>query len=98
MERVRLGVDLGGTKIEAAVVRVGDGAEGPPEVLSRARVPTESAKGYEHIVAATRALALEVEKMAGGRDLPIGVWMPVSALMRRADGTRSSVPLVKNSN
>jgi fructokinase len=42
---LRLGIDLGGTKIEAAVVDDADG-----RVVRRERVATESARGYEHVV------------------------------------------------
>jgi fructokinase len=94
--KVRLGVDLGGTKIEAVVLRH-DGDE--PEVLARSRVPTEREKGYEHIVAATTRLIGDVAKQAGLASLPpTGVGMPGSVTSLRGDGTRSPVPLVKNSN
>jgi fructokinase len=47
----RIGVDLGGTKIEGVVLDDVDG-----QVLARQRVPTESERGYEHIVAAVADL------------------------------------------
>jgi fructokinase len=94
--KLRLGVDLGGTKIEAVVLRH-DGDE--PEVLARSRVPTEREKGYEHIVAATTRLIGDVAKQAGLASLPpAGVGMPGSVTFLRGDGPRSPVPLVKNSN
>ncbi len=40
----RLGIDLGGTKIEGVVL------DGAGEVLFRHRIPTEREKGYEHIL------------------------------------------------
>jgi fructokinase len=97
---LRVGVDLGGTKTEAVVVRLG-GAD--PEVLARRRIPTPRDLGYDHIVEHTRALVTEVARDAGITDLTreelgIGVGMPGSVTSRRADGTRSDVPLVKNSN
>jgi fructokinase len=83
---LRVGVDLGGTKTEAVVVRVGE----EPEVLARARIATEREKGYEHIVTHTRDLVRAVQKQAGLVELPpIGIGMPGS--VTRAD-------LVKNSN
>lgn len=95
----RIGVDLGGTKIEAIVLQ--ESADRVrPAVVARARVPTERSLGYEHIVAATRSLVFQVAREANVDPLvtPIGVGMPGSMTMRRADGTRSDVPLVKNSN
>jgi fructokinase len=99
--KLRLGVDLGGTKTEAVVLRVGaDGAgQGEPEILARMRIATARESGYAAIVAATSKLIGDVAALAGLRTLPpIGVGMPGSVTMRRADGARSDVPLVKNSN
>jgi predicted NBD/HSP70 family sugar kinase len=96
MNDLRVGVDLGGTKTEAVVVRVRGGR---PEVLARRRVATERDRGYDHIVEATRALVVDVARDAGLGDLPpVGVGMPGSVTFRGADGARSDVPLVKNSN
>lgn len=95
---VRIGVDLGGTKTEAVVVRLG-GHE--PEVLARRRIPTAAELGYAHLVEQTRALAVDVARDAGVTVEAIGgigVGMPGSITSRRADGTASAVPLVKNSN
>ena len=97
---LRIGVDLGGTKTEAVVVRLG----GPdPEVLARRRIATERELGYEHIVAQTRGLVVDVAREAGLDDdalsaIGVGVGMPGSVTTRRADGTRGGLPLVKNSN
>lgn len=98
MTELRLGVDLGGTKTEAVVLRLtpsrGAGARAP-EVLSRVRAPTERDLGYAHIVAATRALVLGAAKEAGlspGALPPVGVGMPGSSTQK--DG----VAVVKNSN
>jgi fructokinase len=93
---LRVGVDLGGTKIEAVVVRLTDEK---PEVLVRMRVPTDRDKGYEHVLSTTAALIADVTAKAGlSRPPPIGVGMPGSVTMRAPDGTRSVEPLVKNSN
>lgn len=99
----RIGVDLGGTKIEAVVVDVGarDAASGAtPVELARARVATNRELGYEHVLSETRALVFEIAKQAGVDPLttPVGVGMPGSVTMRRPDGSLSDVPLVKNSN
>jgi len=93
---LRVGVDLGGTKIEAVVVRL---TGEKPEVLVRMRVPTDRDKGYEHVLSTTAALIADVTAKAGlSRPPPIGVGMPGSVTMRAPDGTRSVEPLVKNSN
>ena len=84
-----LGIDLGGTKIEAVVVRLGT----EPEVLARVRVPTNRSEGYDAIVERTRQLAVDTAREAGLRDLPaVGVGMPGSVSLR------SGQALVKNSN
>ncbi len=94
-ERLRVGVDLGGTKIEAAVVRVRPEA---PEVLARVRVPTEADAGYEHVVARVARILGEVEREAGVDALPVGVGMPGGLTHRGPDGAHVEAPLVKNSN
>jgi fructokinase len=97
-DAVRVGVDLGGTKTEAVVVRATPDSD-EPVVLARARIPTERDEGYEHMVDRTCALVREVARQAGLDALPpVGVGMPGSVTTRRADGSRSDVPLVKNSN
>src|SRR5580704_10594723 len=93
---LRLGVDLGGTKTEAVVLRMGNRE---PEVLARSRVATERDAGYEHIVATTARLIGDVAREAGLGALPkVGVGMPGGVTYRRSDGARSDAPLVKNSN
>jgi fructokinase len=87
MERIALGVDLGGTKTEAVVVRLDPFAE-----LARLRVPTERDAGYEAVLARTADLARSVASVAGVDvdHVPLGVGMP-GAVTRRGG-------LVKNSN
>lgn len=97
---LRVGVDLGGTKTEAVVVKLG----GPdPDVLARRRIPTARDLGYDHIVTHTRDLVAAVVADAGieasaASALRVGVAMPGSVTSRKPDGSRSDVPLVKNSN
>lgn len=55
------GIDLGGTKIEAAVM---DPAS-PGNALCRMRVPTEAEKGYDHIVGQIVRLCEMVSKETG---------------------------------
>lgn len=83
-----LGVDLGGTKIEAVLARRGPAGE--LEVVERRRVPTASEEGYEAVLG--RAAGL-IRSLAAGHDLaaiPIGMGMP--------GGTTRRGGLVKNSN
>jgi fructokinase len=98
----RIGVDLGGTKIEAVVVALPTttGATAAPVELARARVDTNRTLGYDHVLSETRALILEVARRAGVDPMvtPIGIGMPGSVTMRRPDGSRSDALLVKNSN
>lgn len=94
--RLRLGVDLGGTKTEAVVLRAGPDE---PEVLARSRVATERDAGYEHIVAKTAQIIGDVAREAGlASPPPIGVGMPGGVTFRGSDGARSDAALVKNSN
>jgi len=91
--RLRLGIDLGGTKTEAVVIRLGSDA---PEILARMRRATEREAGYDAIVAGTAKLIGDVAALAGLRALPpMGVGMPGSVTKRGADGVRSELPLVK---
>jgi fructokinase len=92
---LRLGVDLGGTKTEAVVVRL----EGQPRVLARLRVPTNRDEGYDHVVGATAKLIADVTAEAGlSSRPPVGIGMPGSVTYRKADGSRSELALTKNSN
>jgi len=96
-DALRLGVDLGGTKTEAVVLRTR--GEQEPEVLSRQRVPTDREHGYEHVLSNVAALIASVTREAGlARPPTIGVGMPGGITHRRPDGSRSELPLVKNSN
>ncbi len=69
----RYGIDLGGTKIEGAVV---DPAR-PDHALCRLRVPTEAGRGYAHIVAQVVKLVKMLERESGTpRPATIGVGTP----------------------
>lgn len=79
---MRIGVDFGGTKIEAAALD----AEG--RFQARVRGPTP--KGYDEGLAAVRDLVGEAERQAGGRVARIGVGgpgspSPATGLMRNAN-------------
>jgi fructokinase len=91
-ELLSLGVDLGGTKTEAALLRRFAADDARFEVLERERVPTPAEEGYDAIVSATAELARRVAVRASLKlaALPIGVGMP-GAVTRRTG-------VVKNSN
>ena len=81
------GIDLGGTKIEGAMI---DPAR-PGEALHRLRVPTESAKGYEHVVSQIELVVSELERVSGQRrPAKIGIGTP--------GATEPSTGRLKNSN
>ncbi|MGD9896336.1 MAG: ROK family protein [Candidatus Methylacidiphilaceae bacterium] len=80
---IRIGVDLGGTKIELLVL------EGDAREVARRRLSTPTG-GYDAILEAVRRLVTEVEAELGLDPLPIGVASP---------GTLSEPGgLLKNSN
>jgi len=67
------GIDLGGTKIEGVVVS----AAHPDQVIARARLATESASGYAHIVGRIRLVVEQLEAASGSRrPAVIGVGTP----------------------
>lgn len=84
-----IGIDLGGTKIEAVIGQPHGGGFG---VVWKKRVPTERERGYEHIVGATAALAREAASAVDARieDVHVGVGMPGHVTRREG--------VVKNSN
>jgi predicted NBD/HSP70 family sugar kinase len=55
------GIDLGGTKIEGVIL---DPAR-PGEPIHRLRLPTEAARGYEHVVAQIVRVVEQLEGAAG---------------------------------
>ncbi len=83
MARRRIGIDLGGTKIEGAIL------DADCRVLHRIRLPTESAKGYEHILGRIGDLCAELRARAPEVEV-VGIGTPGS--VSRRDRT------LKNSN
>lgn len=84
------GVDLGGTKIEAAIID----PTHPDIALYRRRVPTEAEKGYEHILSQVVKLIEEMEVLSGmkraekvGFGTP-GHLDPTTNLLKHATNTR----------
>ena len=66
------GIDMGGTKIEGAILR----SASNPEVLFRTRIPTESDKGYDHMLSQVNTLVDVMRKEAGYKPATIGVGTP----------------------
>jgi fructokinase len=70
MTKIRVGVDLGGTKIEAIALDL-RGA-----VIARRRVPTPAAEGYEAIVNAIAKAVFAIEDDVGVKGATVGVGTP----------------------
>ena len=80
------GIDLGGTKIEGVILEDRE----TPNVLKRLRIPTESGKGYTHIIQQISNLVEVLTAETGIRPDKIGVGAP---------GTlEPSTQLMKNCN
>ena len=81
------GIDLGGTKIEGAIVD--PGRAGRAEC--RVRIPTESARGYDHIIRRVVAVVERLEQDSGLRRPPVigvgtpGAIEPDSGMMKNAN-------------
>ena len=86
MTHIRLGVDLGGTKIRATAISTENGLA----VLADQRIETLQADGYAAILDRIRSVVLEVEKAAGVTVPLIGIGTP--GVIDR------STNLLKNSN
>jgi len=80
------GIDLGGTKVEGAVLQ----SAVNPAVLFRDRLPTEGHKGYDHIVGQIKSVVDKMEAAVGYRPQKLGIATP---------GTLDpGLGLMKNSN
>lgn len=66
------GIDLGGTKIECAVLDTAKNME----VINRKRLPTEAFKGYEHIIAQIKKLVDAVKEEVKEEPVRIGFATP----------------------
>ncbi|NIJ54831.1 ROK family protein [Dyadobacter arcticus] len=80
------GIDLGGTKIECAVL---DSTRNL-EVVARMRLPTESVKGYQHILSQIKRLIEMVSEQVGEGPTKVGfatpgVLEPDSQLMKNSN-------------
>jgi fructokinase len=85
--KVLWGIDLGGTKIEGAIVDPGHAYRAE----RRARIPTESARGYDHIIRRVVAVVERLEQDSGLRRPPVigvgtpGAIEPDSGMMKNAN-------------
>lgn len=86
------GIDLGGTKIECAVITFDKkmGTENEFEILCRERIPTESAGGYQHVIGQVVKLVDLVADKMGYRPEKMGIGTP--------GAIEPSNKLMKNSN
>jgi len=66
------GIDLGGTKIEGAIMKSSYSAE----TTFRDRVPTEADKGYEHVLSQIKKIVDMMAEQAGYRPSTIGIGTP----------------------
>ncbi|MGI4870843.1 MAG: ROK family protein [Janthinobacterium lividum] len=80
------GLDLGGTKIEAIVLKSAQ----EPEVLFRHRVPTGANQGYAHMVSQIQKLVAHLEAVVGHCPTALGIATPGTLVPRTG--------LPKNSN
>lgn len=67
-----IGIDLGGTKIEAALIDV----NGPLQILERLRLPTEAEKGYDHILMQIQKLLHTITEKYSLKPQHIGIGTP----------------------
>jgi fructokinase len=80
----RIGIDLGGTKIEGVVL----GADG--QEIIRKRIPTEREQGYAHILSRIKSLHDELVAAVPGQPTTFGIGTP--------GATSPRTGLLKNSN
>lgn len=66
------GIDLGGTKIEGVILP----HAGSTTPIARLRIPTESSKGYEHIISQLVSLIELLKKESGLAPTKIGIGTP----------------------
>jgi fructokinase len=66
------GIDLGGTKVEGVILK----SANDPEILFRDRLPTESEKGYDHILGRIHQLINKMSDAVGYKPTFIGTGTP----------------------
>ena len=72
MNQPLFGIDLGGTKIEGVVIA----SKSDPSVIARLRLPTESEKGYQHIIEQIAKVVSMLEESANIKATKIGIGVP----------------------
>ncbi len=72
MNQPLFGIDLGGTKIEGVVMA----SKSDPSVIARLRLPTESEKGYQHIIEQIARVVSMLEEQSGIKATKIGIGVP----------------------
>jgi fructokinase len=82
------GIDLGGTKIEGAILESREN----PRVLHRLRVPTEAHRGYRHIIGQVKKLVDTLSEQSGLRPAALGIGHPgtldpLNGLIKNANTT-----------
>ena len=87
-----LGIDLGGTKVEGAIIEYDAAKPLEMNTLLRTRIPTEKEKGYEHIINQIKKLVDKIEEESGQKFDSIGIGTPgaidpTSQLMKNSNTT-----------
>lgn len=82
------GIDLGGTKVEGAVLK----SASDTQVLFRDRLPTEGHKGYDHILGQIKKVVDKMEGALGYKPKKLGIATPgtldpISGLMKNSNST-----------
>lgn len=86
MSKVSWGIDMGGTKIEGAVIDINNGLN----ILARERIATEQEGGYEHVLSRFDLLIEKLKDLTGLSPEAIGIGTPGII--------DSKTQLIKNSN
>jgi fructokinase len=86
---LRMGIDLGGTKIEGIVLD----AEG--SILWRQRIPTEQDQGYRHVLGRIQSLRDELSSRIIGEPYVLGIGTP-GAISKRTSLVKNSSTLCLN--
>ena len=89
MSKYRIGIDLGGTKIEGVLLD----AQG--QELARRRIPTERERGYQHILGRLQQLHDDLMTVAAGHPTTFGIGTP-GALSPRTGRLKNSNTVCMN--
>lgn len=92
------GIDLGGTKIEGAIIKNNSN----PETIARLRIPTEQEGGYKHIIDRIAQLVKMLQQETGLNPERIGIGTPgsldpIAQVMKNCNTTAlNGMPLKKD--